>query len=104
MTPVGYWEDAPFGAMEGEWLAFLPDGGGWWEWANAAGSEAMGFTWRGTEPGMLEIVLAEQTVVTGYDVGVTVLRLEKDVFGLGTRRFSLVKREVSEVESPLRPA
>jgi hypothetical protein len=53
----GHWSTMRLseGPMEGQNVAFLPDGSGWWEWTNAFGFEVHRFRWSVPSPGLLEV-------------------------------------------------
>jgi hypothetical protein len=53
----GHWStlDLYLGAMEAQWVFFLENGSGWWEWQNALAFEAIWFWWHVPRPGTLEV-------------------------------------------------
>ncbi|ASR35643.1 hypothetical protein BAY61_12265 [Prauserella marina] len=54
---LGTWDDGSLylGAMESDGVAFLPDGTGWFEHANALTTEREVFTWRADGSGRIEV-------------------------------------------------
>lgn len=77
---AGHWSSAPFdyGAMESSELGFLPDGGGWSVWANAAGGLTVTrFSWCCPEPGLLQLDARRITSGEGQEAA-------------GSRRFASV--------------
>lgn len=111
---IGLWDSAPFeyGVMEATMLALLPDGRGWSELANVAGTlQVRRLTWDVSWPGVIELRFTvaidvaagdhepdSEFIRARYSVSEAELRLSEPVED--ARQFALKKRDVGVADDP----